>query len=81
MFWDSSDNLDRSIGVNFDWYSIKFAYRHTAKEVKNWYKESKLKITNFNEIESEINVTGTKINLILIFKPNLINLFYWLVSY
>jgi uncharacterized protein YbaR (Trm112 family)/ubiquinone/menaquinone biosynthesis C-methylase UbiE len=59
-FWDPSDNLDRSIGVNFDWYSPKFAYRHTPKEVKSWYKESKIKITHFNQIESGINVTGVR---------------------
>ena len=59
-FWDPSDNFERSVGVNFDWYSPKFAFRHTAVEVKKWYKESKLKIIYFNEIESGINVTGQK---------------------
>ena len=59
-FWDPADNLERSIGVNFDWYSPKFAYRHTPNEVKKWYKESKVKIIHFNEIESGISVTGTK---------------------
>jgi len=59
-FWDESDNFERSVGVNFDWYSPKFAFRHTPKEVKTWFKESKLKITNFKEIESGISVTGKK---------------------
>ena len=59
-FWDESDNFERSVGVNFDWYSPKFAFRHTPKEVKTWFKESKLKITNFKEIESGISVTGQK---------------------
>jgi ubiquinone/menaquinone biosynthesis C-methylase UbiE/uncharacterized protein YbaR (Trm112 family) len=57
-FWDPSDNLDRSVGVNFDWYSPKFAYRHTPDEVKTWYDETKIKITHFKEIESGISVTG-----------------------
>ncbi len=57
-FWDESDNFERSVGVNFDWYSPKFAFRHTPKEVKTWFKEAKLKITNFKEIESGISVTG-----------------------
>jgi ubiquinone/menaquinone biosynthesis C-methylase UbiE/uncharacterized protein YbaR (Trm112 family) len=57
-FWDPSDNLERSIGVNFDWYSPKYAYRHTPAEVKKWYKESKVKIIHFNEIESGISITG-----------------------
>jgi len=59
-FWDPSDNLDRSTGVNFDWYSPKFAYRHTPTEVKKWYKDIKIKITHFQEIESGISVTGQK---------------------
>ena len=57
-FWDPSDNLDRSIGVNFDWYSPKYAYRHTPTEVKKWYNDTKIKITHFKEIESGISVTG-----------------------
>ena len=57
-FWDPSDNLDRSIGVNFDWYSPKYAYRHTPSEVKKWYRDSKIKILHFKEIESGISVTG-----------------------
>jgi len=59
-FWDPSDNFERSVGVNFDWYYPKYAYRHTPKEVKKWYKESKLKIIHFKEIESGISVTGKK---------------------
>jgi len=59
-FWDESDNLERSVGVNFDWYSPKFAFRHTSQEVKNWFKQTKLKITSFKEIESGISVTGLK---------------------
>ena len=57
-FWDPSDNLERSIGVNFDWYSPKYAYRHTPKEVKKWYKDAKVKIIHFEEKESGISVTG-----------------------
>jgi ubiquinone/menaquinone biosynthesis C-methylase UbiE/uncharacterized protein YbaR (Trm112 family) len=59
-FWAEDNDYKRSVGVNFDWYSPKYAYRHTAQEVKNWYKDSKIKITHFNEIESGISVTGTK---------------------
>jgi uncharacterized protein YbaR (Trm112 family)/ubiquinone/menaquinone biosynthesis C-methylase UbiE len=59
-FWDPSNNLERSVGVNFDWYSPKYAYRHTPSEVKKWYNSSKIKITHFKEIESGISVTGKK---------------------
>ena len=59
-FWDESDNFDRSVGVNFDWYYPKFAYRHTPSEVKKWYRDLKIKIVTFKEIESGISVTGQK---------------------
>ena len=59
-FWDESDNLQRSVGVNFDWYYPKFAYRHTPSEVKKWYRDLKIKIMTFKEIESGISVTGQK---------------------
>ena len=57
-FWDPSNNFERSVGVNFDWYSPKFAYRHTPDEVKSWFKQTKIKISHFQEIESGISVTG-----------------------
>ena len=60
-FWDESDNFERSVGVNFDWYSPKFAFRHTPKEVKMWFKDTKIEIISFKEIESGISVTGQKL--------------------
>jgi len=59
-FWAEDGNFERSVGVNFDWYYPKFAWRHTPKEVKKWFKESGLQITYFKEIESGINVSGRK---------------------
>ena len=59
-FWAEDGNFERSVGVNFDWYFPKFAYRHTPKEVRDWFKQSKVKITTFKEIESGISVTGIK---------------------
>ena len=59
-FWDESDNFERSVGVNFDWYYPKFAFRHTPKEVRKWFKDTKIKIVTFKEIESGISVTGKK---------------------
>ena len=47
--------------INFDWYYPKFAFRHTSKEVKKWYKKAKIKIMNLKEIESGISVTGKKL--------------------
>ena len=59
-FWDPSNNFERSVGVNFDWYYPKFAFRHTPNEVRSWFKETKIKISSFKEIESGISVTGEK---------------------
>ncbi len=52
--------FEQSIATNFDWYFPKYAYRHSPKEVKKWFKDTKLKISHFNEIDSGINVTGIK---------------------
>ena len=60
-FWAEDNNLERSIGVNFDWYYPKYAFRHTPEEVRKWYRNMNLKITHFDEIESGISVSGTKL--------------------
>ena len=60
-FWAEDGNFERSVGVNYDWYFPKFAYRHTVDEVKKWYDDTKLKIINLKEVESGISVTGKKI--------------------
>lgn len=59
-YWAEDENFERSVGVNFDWYYPKFAYRHTPKEVKKWCKDSKLKITHINEIESGLSISAKK---------------------
>ena len=59
-WWSGNVPFEQSIATNFDWYYPEYAYRHSTKEVKKWIKDSKLKITYFNEIESGINVTGKK---------------------
>ena len=57
-FWAEDGNFERSVGVNFDWYFPKYAYRHTPQEVKKWFKQTDLTITHFQEIESGISVSG-----------------------
>lgn len=59
-FWADDGNFERSVGVNFDWYYPKYAFRHTPEEVRQWYKDIGLEITHFDEIESGISVSGTK---------------------
>jgi len=60
-FWAEDGNFERSVGVNFDWYFPKYAYRHTPEEVKKWYKDMKIKIIHFKEVESGISVSGKKL--------------------
>jgi ubiquinone/menaquinone biosynthesis C-methylase UbiE/uncharacterized protein YbaR (Trm112 family) len=57
-FWAEDGNFERSVGVNYDWYYPKFAYRHTPNEVRKWFKDVKIKIIHFNEVESGISVSG-----------------------
>ena len=60
-WWSGDVPFDQSVATNFDWYFPKFAYRHTPKEVKNWYKSMKIRVTHFNEIESGISISGKKL--------------------
>lgn len=61
-FWDPHNDLQRSIGVNFDWYYPKFAWRHTLDEIKEWHKQFGLRLIHLQEIESGISTTGKKLN-------------------
>ena len=59
-WWSPDVPFEQSVATNFDWYYPKFAYRHTPEEVRKWYREAKIKIVYFNEIESGISVSGKK---------------------
>jgi SAM-dependent methyltransferase len=60
-WWSKEVPFEQSVATNFDWYFPEYAYRHDPKEVKKWFKDSKLKIVHFNEIESGISLNGKKI--------------------
>ena len=60
-WWSNEVPFEQSVATNFDWYYPKFAFRHTPQEVRKWYKDAKIKITHFNEIESGISVNGKKL--------------------
>ena len=59
-WWSPDVPFKQSIATNYDWYFPKFAYRHTEKEVRKWFKDIKLKIVHFNEIESGYSINGLK---------------------
>ena len=60
-WWSGNVPFEQSVATNFDWYFPEYAYRHTPKEVKKWFKDSKIKITHFDEIESGLSINGKKI--------------------
>jgi len=57
-FWAEDGNFDRSVGVNYDWYYPKYAWRHTSQEVRKWHHDVGLRIIHLQEIESGISITG-----------------------
>ena len=59
-WWSKDVPFEQSVATNFDWYFPEYAYRHNPKEVKKWFKDSKIRIVRFNEIESGISVNGKK---------------------
>ena len=60
-WWSDDVPFAQSVATNFDWYYPHFAFRHTPKEVKRWYREAKIRITHFKEVESGISVKGKKL--------------------
>jgi SAM-dependent methyltransferase len=59
-WWSPDVPFAQSVATNFDWYFPKYAYRHTENEIRKWFKDVKLKITHFDEIESGYSFTGLK---------------------
>ncbi len=59
-WWSPDVPFAQSVATNFDWYFPKYAYRHTKDEVRNWFKDNKLKIIHFDEIESGYSISGLK---------------------
>ena len=59
-WWSTDVPFEQSVATNYDWYFPKFAYRHTEIQVRKWFKDVKLKIVHFNEIESGYSVNGKK---------------------
>lgn len=59
-WWSSDVPFAQSVATNFDWYYPKYAYRHSENEVRRWFKDIKLKIVHFDEIESGFSVNGKK---------------------
>lgn len=55
-FWKPDWPATENNLVNFDWYHLKHAYRHTVEEVKGWIEELGLSPIHFREEPSGITV-------------------------
>lgn len=59
-FWDDDFDFETNDMINFDWYHPRYAHRHTAEEVRQWFKDMNLEILHFDVGESGISVRGKK---------------------
>ena len=46
IFWNNEFNFEDNAVINYDWYHPQDCTRHTAEEVRAWFKENNLKITH-----------------------------------
>ena len=60
-FWNKEWGMDKSVLVNFDWYSPKNAFRYNPEEIKKWISKKNLKLLNFYVDEAGISVMVKKI--------------------
>ena len=60
-FWNPNLSFRDNNLVNYDWFHPKYAWRHTPEEVKNWFKEAKLKkIRQFITNESGVSIMAQR---------------------
>jgi len=44
-FWNDSLSFEENVAINYDWYHPSICSRHTEEEVRSWFTEEKLEIT------------------------------------
>ncbi len=59
-WWSGDVPFEQSVATNFDWYFPEYAYRHMPDEVRGWFRDRRLRIIHFDEIESGVSVSGRK---------------------
>ena len=59
-YWNADLSYGDSVITNYDWYRPLYAHRHTAEEVKQWFRDASLEIVTFHECEAGISVRGHK---------------------
>lgn len=60
LYWNPAISFEENVHVNFDWYRPRYAYRHTAEELRHWLAEAGLHITWFHEQESGFSIRACK---------------------
>jgi SAM-dependent methyltransferase len=65
-YWNDGLTFDENVHVNFDWYTPRYASRHTIEEVRGWIEEAGLTVAHESVEESgitiraELAVAGTR---------------------
>jgi len=60
-FYNATFGEKYSTLVNYDWYHPPFAYRYTIDEMKAWFHENNLEITETISADVQHYVTGVRI--------------------
>ena len=48
-FWNDQLSFEDNSVINYDWYHPQNCSRHTAEEIRGWFDDADLKITQFHE--------------------------------
>lgn len=59
-YWNPALEPGDSVITNFDWYRPPYAHRHTAEEVRRWFRDEGLEIATFDECDAGISVRGRR---------------------
>lgn len=55
-YWNDRLTFDENVHVNFDWYTPRYANRHTVEEVRRWVEEAGLTVAHESVEESGITI-------------------------
>ena len=55
-YWNDRLTFDENVHVNFDWYTPRYASRHSIEEVRGWIEEAGLTVAHESVEESGITI-------------------------
>lgn len=59
-FWNKDLTTEENVVINYDWYHPEDCTRHTVEEVRDWYKNCNIEVTNEVVDHYGITIRGTK---------------------